>query len=259
MESLSIIKIGGSILENDIELDNFLKNFAMIEGKKILVHGGGKEGDKWLKKMGIKPNFVNGRRITDKETIDVVTSIYGGLINKKLTSKLQKYNDSFIGLSGIDGNITESEKRKNKKIDFGFVGDIKKINLDLIYILLDNNYTPIISPLTHNKRGQVLNINADTISTQIACSLAEKFKVSLFFCFELMGVLKELDDSESVIELIDFKLYKKLVKKNILSKGMIPKLENAFKALKSGVENIFIGLPQIINKKNKIKYTKIIS
>ena len=125
--------------------------------------------------------------------------------------------------------------------------------------MLDNNYTPIISPLTHNKRGQVLNINADTISTQIACSLAEKFKVSLFFCFELMGVLKELDDSESVIELIDFKLYKKLVKKNILSKGMIPKLENAFKALKSGVENIFIGLPQIINKKNKIKYTKIIS
>ena len=115
MESLSIIKIGGSILENDIELDNFLKNFAMIEGKKILVHGGGKEGDKWLKKMDIKPNFVNGRRITDKETIDVVTSIYGGLINKKLTSKLQKYNDSFIGLSGIDGNITESEKRKNKK------------------------------------------------------------------------------------------------------------------------------------------------
>ena len=162
----------------------------MIEGKKILVHGGGKEGDKWLKKMDIKPNFVNGRRITDKKTIEVVSSIYGGLINKKLTSKLQKYNDFFIGLSGIDGNITESEKRKNKKIDYGFVGDIKKINLDLIYILLDNNYTPIISPLTHNKRCQVLNINADTISTQIACSLSGKYKVSLFFCFELMGVLK---------------------------------------------------------------------
>ena len=259
MESLGIIKIGGSILENDNELDEFLKNFAMIEGKKILVHGGGKEGDKWLKKMDIKPNFIDGRRVTDKKTIEVVTSIYGGLINKKVTSKLQKYNDNYIGISGIDGNISESEIRKNKKIDYGFVGDIKKINLNLIYILLDNNYIPIISPLTHNKKGQVLNINADTISTQIACSLAEKYEVSLFFCFELMGVLKKLDDFESVIELIDFDLYKNLVKKNILSKGMIPKMENAFTALKSGVQNIFIGLPQIINKKNKIKYTKVIS
>ena len=256
MDKINVVKIGGSLINDEKSLNKFIIQFDSLEGKKILIHGGGKEANLWLKKLGIPVKMNKGRRITDSKTLDVITAIYGGLINKAITSKFQKIKDNYIGLSGIDGNLIYSKKRDKKETDYGFVGDIIKINTDLILNLIHKNYIPIICPLSHNKNGQILNVNADTVSTEIAIELSKKFEVNSYFCFEMKGVMKNIKEPNSLIERIDMKIYKSLLNNNIVSDGMIPKIDNAFYGLKNGIKNIFIGSPEMIS--GETKFTKIV-
>tara|TARA_B110000116_G_C16769051_1_gene552359 strand:+ start:964 stop:1737 length:774 start_codon:yes stop_codon:yes gene_type:complete len=255
MNKINIIKIGGAVIDDEMTLKSFLISFNSLKGKKILVHGGGRKATQWSKKMNIPVKMVNGRRITDSKTLELITGIYAGQINKTLVAKLQGLGTNSLGLSGIDGNLIESKKRIVNDIDYGWVGDVININIDLLLILLNKKYVPVISPLTHDCNGQILNTNADTVSSEIAISLSKKYEVSLYYCFEHQGVMESLKDSNSLIEKIDLKMYESLLKKNILSEGMIPKIQNAFNGLNNGVKNVFIGLPEMINR--KIKYTKI--
>ncbi len=249
--ALFIIKIGGNIIDDDDKLSSFLKDFAQIAGKKILVHGGGKLATSIAEAMGIQQQLIDGRRITDAETLKVITMLYAGYINKNIIAKLQAQNCNALGLTGADGNVIRAHKRINSAIDYGFAGDIDKVNTEFINQILQQNISLVIAPLTHDKKGQLLNTNADTIASEIAKAMIEKYAVSLIYCFEKNGVLMNAADDESCIEKINHSYYEELKEKNIISAGMIPKLDNAFAALQSGVKNIIIGnaenLQQLIN------------
>lgn len=240
---LFIIKIGGNIIDNEANLNSFLKDFASINANKILVHGGGKIATKIGDQLGIKSNYINGRRITDEATIDLVTMVYGGLVNKKIVARLQAHHCNAIGLTGADANIIPAIKRPVKEIDYGFAGDVKEkeLGVDTLNILLANNLTPIIAPLTHDGNGQMLNTNADTIASSLAIALSEIYDVRLIYCFEKKGVLENVDDNNSVITLITKDKYQQLKQNNKLFDGIIPKIDNAFAAIKSGVSEVLIG------------------
>lgn len=240
-EIINIIKIGGKTIDNEEALAQFIRAFSRIPGKKILVHGGGILANQIGEKMGIKPNFHEGRRITDSETLDLITMVYGGLINKKIVAKLQAQSVNAIGLSGADGNLLKADKRAVKTIDYGFAGDIQKVNKDLLINLLSQNLTPVICPITHNGNGQLLNTNGDTIAKEIACALQSKFEVNFWLCFDKKGVLLNVNNEESIIPKLNPKAYAELLHKSLIHDGMKPKLENAFQALKSGVSKIRIG------------------
>ncbi|MEO6832068.1 MAG: acetylglutamate kinase [Chitinophagaceae bacterium] len=243
MKALSIIKIGGNIIDSPENLQTFLKDFASIEGLKILVHGGGKLATEIGSRLGIAPNYVQGRRITDEATIELVTMVYGGLINKKIIAALQALSCDAIGLTGADGNTISATRRPVDKIDFGFVGDVtrKGVNSNFIAQLLNAGLTPVFAPLTHDGQGQMLNTNADTIAQELAAALSKAFQVRLIYCFEKAGVLRNPSDETSVIPQIDKSNFEKLLAEGIISEGMIPKLSNAFTALDAGVSAITIG------------------
>jgi acetylglutamate kinase len=240
VERLTIIKIGGKLLDDEAQLGSALAAFANIEGPKILVHGGGKKGSEISRRLGIEPQMVNGRRITDAATLEVVTMVYAGLLNKTVVAKLQALNCNAIGLSGADGNAILSKKRGAGAIDYGFVGDVETVNNSLIINFLENKLTPVVSPITHDGRGQLLNTNADTIARTLAVSLAQDFEVTLKFCFEKNGVLLDPSDDASVLPSLDFAAFEGYKSSGIISEGMLPKLDNAFAAKHGGVKAVWV-------------------
>jgi len=243
MNKLFIIKIGGNIIDNDAALQSFLQNFASINAKKILIHGGGKIATKIGQQLGIQPNYIDGRRITDAATIDLVTMVYGGLLNKRLVAALQSFNCNAIGLTGADANIIPAVKRPVKDIDYGFAGDIntEEIGAGNLELFLENGLIPVIAPLTHDGRGQMLNTNADTIASALAVSLSKAYDVRLIYCFEKKGVLENMADDNSVVSLITRDSYQQLLSANKLADGILPKIDNAFAAINNGVNEVLIG------------------
>lgn len=256
MEKLSIVKIGGNIIEEDAALSAFLKLFANLEGKKILVHGGGKRATQVASKLGIASQMVNGRRITDAETLEVITMVYGGLVNKNIVAQLQALDINAIGLTGADANSITSDKRPVKEVDFGFVGDVKNVNHNAIDKLIAADFTPVFCAITHDGSGQLLNTNADTITSQVAVGMSNLYDVSIYYCFELNGVLKDINDKNSVIKHIDSALYKELLEQGIIADGMLPKLENCFNALSHGVKTINMGNTAMLTQENN-NFTRI--
>jgi acetylglutamate kinase len=236
-----IIKIGGNIIDNEEKFSSFLKEFASVEGKKILVHGGGKLATKLAEQMNVPQQMVEGRRITDAETLKIVTMVYAGLINKTIVARLQANGCNALGLTGADGNVIQAHKRVHSTIDYGFAGDVDSINSSLLQALLKQNISLVIAPITHDKQGQLLNTNADTIAQEIAKGLSQEFDVNLIYSFEKAGVLLDANDDSSVINKINPASYKELKEKNLVFAGMIPKLDNAFAALNSGVKKVIIG------------------
>ena len=240
MEKLTLVKVGGKIVEEDGTLQQLLIDFSKIKGSKILVHGGGRLATKIAEQLGIESRMVDGRRITDEETLRVVTMVYAGLVNKKIVAGLQALGVDAIGLTGADMNVMRSEKRPVKTIDYGFAGDVKEVNTSALVLLLQNGYIPVLSPLTHDKKGLLLNTNADTIAAETAKSLAKLFDVTLIYCFEKSGVLMDETDDRSIIPQLNRELYEKYKANGIIKDGMIPKLDNSFEALNAGVNQVII-------------------
>jgi acetylglutamate kinase len=253
---LTLIKIGGNIIDNPTELEQFLSNFSKIEGYKILVHGGGKSATKMAESIGLVPQMIDGRRITDAAMLDVVVMIYAGQINKNIVAQLQANNTNAMGFSGADGNLIQSDKRNHPTINYGFVGDVKKVNTQLLETLLSNSIVPVFCAITHDGKGQLLNTNADTIASELAIALAEVFDVTLNYCFEKPGVLYDAEDDSSVIENINQELYSKLKAEKAIHSGMIPKLDNCFNSLSKGVQKIKIGHHHMLQDKTAL-YTTI--
>jgi acetylglutamate kinase len=252
MNNLTLLKIGGNILDNPKLLSAMLDNFAAIEGYKILIHGGGKIANVLMKQMGLEPKMVDGRRITDEKTLEIVTMVYGGLINKNLVCALQERGCNAIGLTGADANIIPALKRPVKDINYGFVGDIdtSKINTGALEKILTFGMVPVLAPLTHDGKGSMLNTNADTIASSVAVLLAKLFRVKLVYCFEKRGVLSDINNDDSVITEIDEEIYNRYKSQGAIHSGMIPKLDNAFNALKSGVSQIIICGPEAFKNQN---------
>jgi acetylglutamate kinase len=266
-QKLFVIKIGGNIIDDENKLKSFLKNVSKISdikktvgtlnnsplgdgGKCILIHGGGKIATKIGDQLGIESKYINGRRITDEATIDLVTMVYGGLVNKKIVAQLQSLNCNAIGLTGADANIIPASKRSvlistsgDRGIDYGFAGDVKteNINADVLNVLLQQNITPIIAPLTHDGKGQILNTNADTIASSLAVALSKLYDVRLIYCFEKKGILTDVNDDNSVVDLITKEKYQELLAEKKLFDGIIPKIDNAFAAIDNGVKEVLIG------------------
>ena len=249
---LAIIKIGGNIIDNPTELSQFISDFSKIEGNKILVHGGGKSATKMAESIGLTPQMIDGRRITDATMLDVVVMIYAGQINKNIVAQLQANNINAMGFSGADGNLIQSTKRNHPTIDYGFVGDVQKVNTGLLETLISNGIVPVFCAITHDKNGQLLNTNADTIASELAIALSEVFEVTLNYCFEKQGVLYDADDDSSVIEKINQELYSKLKAEKAIHSGMIPKLDNCFNSLSKGVQKIRIGHHRMLKDKNSV-------
>ena len=247
MQQLTIVKVGGKIVEDKELLASFLKDFVLIAGDKILIHGGGNSATAMAEKLGLRTKMVEGRRITDAEMLNVVTMVYAGLVNKNIVAQLQKLRIDAIGLTGADMNLILSEKRPVKTIDYGFVGDVKEVNASALLDLLKQNYLPVIAPLTHDGMGNLLNTNADTIAGEIAKALAFDCNVRLIYCFEKRGVLMNEADEESVISSLDFELFQQYKNEGIIQGGMIPKLDNAFQAIASGVKEVIITQASNIN------------
>ncbi len=241
--TLNIIKIGGNVIDDNIQLDTFLEKFAAVPGKKILVHGGGKIATRLASKLGIEAKMVEGRRITDESMLDVVTMVYAGLTNKNIVATLQKYGCDALGLSGPDANVIKAVKRPVKEIDYGFAGDIlaDSVNGLAIKKFLDAGFSPVFSAITHNGNGQLLNTNADTIASALAIALSDHYDTSLIYCFEKNGVLLDVNDDSSVIENITSLEYLRYKEAGIINEGMIPKMENAFDAINKGVKSVYIG------------------
>lgn len=240
-EKVSIIKIGGAVIEDPTMKQSFMEGFLAVEGKKILIHGGGRVATDIGKKLGLEAKMVEGRRITDDDTIELVTMVYGGLVNKQIVAEIQGKGTNAIGLTGADANLIQSKKRPvTKGIDYGWVGDPEKVNSDFLATLLNAGAVPVIAPLTHDGEGHILNTNADTMAGTVAVALAELFDVTLMLTFELEGVMKDINDPTSVIQ--DFKesYFSELKASGAIHSGMIPKLENSYKALHSGVKSVRI-------------------
>ena len=247
---IQVIKIGGGVLENEAQRNAFLRQFAAIEGPKVLVHGGGRLATTMAERLGVETHMIEGRRVTDKDTLDIVTMVYGGLVNKQVVAQLQTMGVNAIGMTGVDGGWMKSVKRPIKNgIDYGYVGDVVEVNGAHLRVLLDNGLTPVIAPITYSAEGLLLNTNADTVASQTAVGLVESRKlnvegreanVQLTFCFEKAGVLSNPDDESSLIARITPETYTQLKADGIISGGMIPKIDNAFAALERGVKSVRI-------------------
>lgn len=259
-ETLTIVKVGGAVVEDPEQLTALLENFSAIPGKKVLVHGGGRRATKIASQLGIESKMVGGRRITDAEMLSVVTMVYGGLVNKNLVAQLQAKGVCALGLTGADMDVIRSHKRPLKKmkmddgteqmVDFGFVGDVDYADGDRLASLINSGITPVVAPLTHDGEGNILNTNADTMASTVAKALAEHFNVTLIFSFEKKGVLSNPDDDDSVIPTITRKSYEKYVEDGVISGGMMPKVENALEAVEAGVGRVIITLATKIDGKH---------
>lgn len=250
-EKLTLIKVGGAIVEDEAQLNSLLQHFTAIEGRKVLVHGGGRRATQVAAQLGIESKMVNGRRITDAEMLQVVTMVYGGLVNKNLVAKLQAQGVNALGLTGADMDVLRSHRRPVKNgVDYGFVGDVDKADGARLQQLIEQGITPIMAPLTHDGAGNILNTNADTIAAETAKALAPYYDVTLIFCFEKAGVLADANDDSSVIPTINHDDFSRYVADGTISGGMIPKIENALAAVDAGVERVIITLANAIDGKH---------
>ncbi len=264
MEKITVVKVGGAVVEDEAQLLNLLENFSKIEGRKVLVHGGGRRATKVAAALGIESRMVNGRRITDAAMLDVVTMVYGGLVNKHLVALLQAHGVNAIGLTGADGSAILSHKRPPVEVtiknddgstsrqttDFGFVGDVDRVNGQMLQTLIESGVTPIMAPLTHDGKGNMLNTNADTIAAETAKALAKYYEVTLIYSFEKAGVLRDPNDDSSVIPTITRDDFTRYVDDGTISGGMIPKIENALQAIEAGVAQVNITLATAIDGKH---------
>ena len=248
MEKLYVIKIGGNIVDDPTVLTTCLKAFAALEGHAILVHGGGKFATQLADQLGVKQQMIEGRRVTDAETLKIVTMVYGGLINKNIVTQLQAEGVHALGVTGADANLIKAHKRVHPTIDFGFVGDIDEVNENAFIDLLQKGTKLVMAPLTHDGEGQILNTNADTIAQSIATALSKHYDVHLIYGFEKEGVLLNVQDPASVMGKINFEKYQQLKSQNIILEGMLPKMDNAFKALERGVHSVIIGKGEKLNE-----------
>ena len=255
MDKLQVVKVGGNVIENRKSLNNFLVDFTKIRGAKILVHGGGKEATQMAHKLNIPVQIIEGRRVTDSANLEIISMLYAGKLNKTIVALLQAYKCDSLGLTGADGNSVIAKKRSSKPIDFGFVGDVVSVNSALFNLLLNQKITPVCCAITHDKNGQLLNTNADTIASEIASSMSAYYEVTLSYCFEKKGVLKKLMDEDSIIPSINSNQYEYLKKEGIINEGMLPKIKNCFEALKKGVTKVRIGNSKMITE--SIPHTQI--
>ena len=239
-EKITIRKVGGKIVEETASLAALLDRFAAIDGRKVLIHGGGRSATRIAEQLGIESKMIDGRRITDEETLKVVTMVYGGLVNKNIVAGLQARGVNALGLTGADCNIIRAHKRPVKSIDYGFVGDVEKADGDMLSKLIEQGITPIVAPLTHDGKGSILNTNADTMAAETAKALAKIYDTTLIYCFELPGVMRNPDDANSLIATITGESYKNLLADGTINGGMIPKMENAFNAIENGVSKVII-------------------
>ncbi len=253
-ESITIVKVGGAVVEDERQLSRLLENFSSLEGKKILVHGGGRKATKVASELGIESKMLNGRRITDEKMLEVVTMVYGGLVNKHVVACLQTYGMNAVGLTGADLDVIRSRRRPVKDgIDYGFVGDVEHVNADMLKLLLDAGITPVMAPLTHDGDGSMLNTNADTIASETAKALASLYDVTLVYSFEKKGVLSNPDDDDSVIPVITHETFEAYVTDGTISGGMIPKIHNALSAVDKGVRQVIITLADDLEGKEGTK------
>lgn len=239
-EHLTIIKVGGKIVENPESLNSLLKDFAAVEGKKLLVHGGGRSATQMAARLGVETKMVDGRRITDEAMLEVVTMVYGGLVNKRIVAGLQALGIDAVGLTGADMNIVLSDKRKVSAVDYGWVGDVKRVNAEAVATLIESGCCPVVAPLTHDGCGHMLNTNADTMAGEMAKAMAARYDVTLMFCFEKPGVLADENDDSSLIPTITPAVLDDLKRRGVVSGGMIPKLDNAIACVSAGVESVVI-------------------
>ena len=256
METLKIVKIGGNIIDDEGVLQDFLEGFTKLTGLKILVHGGGKLATKLAKEMQIPVKMIDGRRVTDSDTLDVITMVYGGKINKNIVAKLQALNLNALGLSGADANTIVSNKRESVPVNYGLVGDVSEVNTKVLQLLLEHEVVPVFCPITHDRNGQLLNTNADTIAAVLATSFANIYSTELYFCFEKHGVLRDVSDDASVIRKMNKIQFEALCAEGLISDGMLPKLNNCFYALNNKVSKVFVGSKDMIVNSNDL-YTTI--
>jgi acetylglutamate kinase len=254
-EKLTIVKVGGAVVENELQLSQLLNDFSAIEGRKVLVHGGGRKATKMAERLGIETQMVNGRRITDSDMLEVVTMVYGGLVNKNLVARLQANGINALGLTGADANAIRSHKRPpvvvdGSAVDYGFVGDVDAADGNMLSRLIEAGITPVMAPLTHDGEGHILNTNADTIASETAKALADIYDVTLIFSFEKKGVLSNPDDDDSVIPIITRALFNEYKADGTISGGMLPKIENALNAVDAGVSKVIITLATAIDGKH---------
>ena len=249
--AITVVKIGGNVIDNPGALEAFVKDFARLPAPKILVHGGGKLATAFSRQLGIETRMIEGRRITDKETLDVVTMVYAGLVNKNIVAMLQREKCKCIGLSGADANIIPAKRRDPNPVDYGYVGDIDvdMINVSALATLLDGGITPVFCALTHDGHGSMLNSNADSVASAVAIAATKLDEVDLVYCFELPGVMRDIDDANSLICDIDEAAYAHLRQEGVISKGMIPKIDNAFSAVRQGVRCVVIRQAQDLGRK----------
>lgn len=250
-EKITVVKVGGAVVEDELQLSSLLRDFIAIKGRKVLVHGGGRRATKVAAALGVETKMVNGRRITDADMLEVVTMVYGGLVNKNIVARLQAQGINALGLTGADMNVIRSHKRPVKDgVDFGFVGDVDEADGEMLQTLIEEGVTPVMAPLTHDGKGNLLNTNADTIAAETAKALADYYDVTLIYSFEKKGVLRNPDDDNSVIPVITREDFQRYVADGTVAGGMIPKLENAFDAIDAGVSRVIITLATAIDGKH---------
>jgi acetylglutamate kinase len=251
MKTLKVIKIGGNIINDSQALQEFLKQFAVLEGPKILVHGGGKLATKMAEDLSIPVTMKDGRRVTDAATLDIITMVYAGKINKNIVAQLQVNQCNSVGFTGADGNTILSTKRPAAPVDFGYVGDVQQVNTSVVETLVEQNITPVFCAITHDSNGQLLNTNADTIAAQLSIAFAQAYHVELYYCFEKNGVLKNITDEDSVITHITSESYKTLLNEGIFAEGMLPKMTNCMDAVQQKVSKVCIGKPAMLFSENQ--------
>lgn len=256
MKTLKVVKIGGNIIDDGKALQAFIEKFAQLHGPKLLVHGGGKLATQLSNTMNVEVKMVEGRRITDIQTLDIITMVYGGKINKNIVSLLQANGCNAVGFTGADGNSIVSVKRPIKTVDYGFVGDVVKVNTEVPSLLLKNGVTPVFCAITHDEKGQLLNTNADTITSELAIAFSEEFNVELYYCFEKPGVLEDVNAENSVIQNINSASYESLLEKGMITDGMLPKMKNCFHALNHNVSKVCIGKTDMLFSEN-VLYTTL--
>lgn len=247
--TVKVIKIGGNVVDNPQKLQQFLTDFASLAGPKVLIHGGGKVATAIAKGLGIETQMIDGRRVTDAETLRIVTMVYAGLINKNIVATLQKAGCPALGLCGADGALIRSKKRAATPVDYGFVGDPVEFGLETATTLLEGGLVPVVAPITYDgESGALLNTNADTVAQTVAVGLAQRYPVELVYCFEKRGVLRDVNDEESVIPTINPSLYAQLKAEGVVADGMLPKLDNAFKAIGAGVKQVVICAAECLTR-----------